>query len=137
MGSIPSPPVGRLGDTYLDCRHCGKIVRRPRKRQQCCSKSCRVAYERTKRQIASQHPPHTVAGRCPWCDAPFRSAKAGQRFCSAAHQQAFNNHWKGKGPAIALAMIDWRVGRKPGALSKVCRTFADARAEQKRKGKPT
>lgn len=133
MDPVSSPPVSEAGNQVAECRECGKPIRRPRKGQECCSRECRALWQKRRRGIAGQAKAwFTVV--CLWCKGEFQTANAAQEFCCDKHRKAFNNHWQGRGPALARAMIDWRVGRQPGALSKVCRAFADARAEQKRKG---
>lgn len=70
---------------------------------------------------------------CLWCGDDFDPVRKAQEFCCPAHQQAFNNFWKGKGPTLAKALHAWRVGKQAGGLTKVCQEFAAAREELKDK----
>ncbi|WP_173978971.1 hypothetical protein [Magnetospirillum sp. UT-4] len=105
----------------------------PRRNQACCSAECREAWERSKRDRRKQAAAEKPKGTCLWCDGPFDKMRKAQDFCCPDHQQAFNNFWKGKGPALAKALHAWRVGKAPGGLTEVCREFAAARDELKDK----
>ncbi|CDK99878.1 conserved protein of unknown function [Magnetospirillum gryphiswaldense MSR-1 v2] len=111
------------------CRWCGAVMLNPRRNQKCCSAVCREAYERQKRQQSRQNAVEKPKCKCLWCGGDFDQVRKAQEFCCPEHQQAFNNFWKGKGPALAKALHAWRVGKEPGGLTKVCREFSAAREE--------
>lgn len=113
------------------CRWCGKPLVDPRRNQTCCNAACRDAWERSKRARRRQAAGGKPKGTCLWCDGQFDQVRQNQDFCCTEHQQAFNNFWKGKGPALAKALHAWRVGKVEGGLTKVCREFASAREELK------
>jgi len=115
------------------CRWCGKPLVNPRRNQECCGAECREEWERAKRQRRKQAAADKSKGTCLWCDGSFDPVRQRQEFCCTAHQQAFNNFWKGKGPALAKALHAWRVGKVEGGLTKVCREFSSAREELKEK----
>ncbi|OAN67992.1 hypothetical protein [Magnetospirillum moscoviense] len=105
----------------------------PRRNQICCCAECRQAWERSKRQRSKQIAADKPKGTCLWCDGDFDRKHKHQDFCSTDHQQAFNNFWKGKGPALAKALHAWRVGKAKGGLTDLCREFSNAREELKDK----
>lgn len=115
------------------CRWCGKPLINPRRNQECCSTECREAWERSKRSRRRQAAADKPKGVCLWCDGNFDQVRKLQEFCCPEHQQAFNNFWKGKGPALAKALHGWRVGKVAGGLTQVCREFSRARDELKHK----
>ena len=111
------------------CRWCGTPMVHPRRNQQCCCAGCRDEWERQKRQRSRQNAAEKPKCKCLWCGGDFDQVRKAQEFCCPDHQQAFNNFWKGKGPALAKALHAWRVGKEPGGLTKVCREFSTAREE--------
>lgn len=115
------------------CRWCGAPLINPRRNQECCCAECREEWERSKRARRKQTAADKPKGKCLWCDGGFDKVRQGQEFCCPDHQQAFNNFWKGMGPRLAKALHDWRVGKKPGGLTKVCQEFSAAREELKDK----
>jgi hypothetical protein len=115
------------------CRWCGKPLINPRRNQECCCAECREAWERSKRARRRQAVADRPKGICLWCDGSFDQVRQRQEFCCPDHQQAFNNFWKGKGPALAKALHAWRVGKVAGGLTQVCREFSHARDELKHK----
>jgi hypothetical protein len=115
------------------CRWCGKPLVNPKRNQECCNAECRDAWERSKRARRKQAAAGKPKGTCLWCDGSFDKMRQQQDFCCPEHQQAFNNFWKGKGPALAKALHAWRVGKAKGGLTDVCREFSAAREELKDK----
>lgn len=113
------------------CRWCGKPIIKPRHNQQCCCAECRTEWERSKRIRRKQAAAEKPKGICLWCDGEFDKVRQQQDFCCPDHQQAFNNFWKGRGPALAKALHAWRIGKVEGGLTKVCREFSAARQELK------
>lgn len=115
------------------CRWCGNPLINPRRNQTCCCADCRQAWEASKRARRRQAAADKPQGTCLWCDGSFDRVHKHQDFCCTAHQQAFNNFWKGKGPALAKALHAWRVGKVKGGLTALCREFSTARDELKDK----
>ncbi|WP_141400597.1 hypothetical protein [Magnetospirillum sp. 15-1] len=113
------------------CRWCGTPLINPRRNQECCSGKCREDWERSKRTRRKQAAAEKPKGVCLWCDGQFDQVRKQQEFCCPDHQQAFNNFWKGRGPALAKALHAWRVGKAEGGLTNVCREFSAAREELK------
>jgi len=109
------------------CRECGKAMIRPRRNQTFCSAHCRKSFTERKKFRNEGKP----IKKCPECGNTFEATRSTKVFCSTECQQAFNNFWKGKGPKIALALHEWRVNRKKGAMTTVCQEFSQARMEQK------
>jgi len=115
------------------CAYCKTAFTPRRSDQQCCSGACRQAWEKQKRQLAKQRQPHSLT--CNWCDANFESTRTDRDFCSTNCQQAFNNFWKGWGPRFGKALTAWRVRKRKGAFTALCRTFSAARQDAKDKRK--
>lgn len=107
------------------CPWCGKAIANPRRNQTYCSAKCRADATEQKRHRNTEPKMDT----CPHCGARFEKVKKTKVFCSTECQQAFNNHWKAKGPALALAMHAWRVKKAPKGMTKVCQEFSRAREE--------
>lgn len=120
-----------MTETHINCLECGKHIVKPRKNQKFCSAICRTKTSHRGKFSNAAKPTRA----CPECGDTFDLTRATKRFCSTSCQQAFNNFWKSKGAKIALAMFDWRVDRKPKAMSIVCQEFSHARAEQKERRK--
>ncbi|MGE5515110.1 MAG: hypothetical protein ACM31D_04740 [Bacteroidota bacterium] len=105
------------------CPWCGKAIASPRRNQTYCSAACRAGATDQKRKRNTEPKMDT----CPHCGTRFEKTKKTKVFCSTDCQQAFNNHWKAHGPRLALAMFDWRVGKKAKGMTKVCQEFSRAR----------
>lgn len=111
--------------TACTCPNCGTAIPKPRRNQTYCSGACRAEATERKRHRNAEPRMDT----CPHCGTRFPKTKKTKVFCSPDCQQAFNNHWKARGPELALAMIDWRVRKVPGGMTKVCRAFSRARED--------
>lgn len=132
----PSQAAGAAHDEEKPlkcCRWCGETLINPRRNQTCCNAECRDAWERSKRSRRKQAAAEKPKGICLWCCNSFDKARRQQDFCCPDHQQEFNNFWKGRGPALAKALHAWRVEKKPGAMTDVCREFGRAREDLKHK----
>ena len=109
--------------TDLTCPNCGHEFTPRSHNQRCCSKMCRQAHERRKREIAKQQQ-GPIRRRCDWCRVLFDAATARQRFCCDQHQQAYSNWCKGWAVRVVDAVLAWRYrGRKTG-LTEICQTAA-------------
>jgi hypothetical protein len=115
------------------CAFCSIPFTPRRHDQACCSAKCRGDYERLKASRAKQRQPHSLC--CAWCDNTFYTARTDRDFCSTACQQAFNNFWKGWGPRFGKALTTWRVRKRKGAFTNLCRLFSAAREDAKDKRK--
>jgi len=130
MGSQTSPLTAISGldatkesQTHKTCLWCGKPLLSPRRNQSYCNADCRHAHDEQKRH-------RNVAPKtdtCPHCGAEFEKVPKTKVFCTTTCQQEFNNHWKAQGPRLALAMQKWRVEKKPGAFTDMCREFSQSR----------
>lgn len=105
------------------CPNCGKAIANPRRNQTYCSADCRAAATERKRLRNTEPKMDT----CPQCGTRFEKVKKTKTFCSTGCQQAWNNHWKAAGPALALAMYDWRVRKMSKGMTRVCQSFSRAR----------
>ena len=115
--------------TTVYCKWDGKPIHKPRSNQSYCNKQCRLDHKNSGRATNQKPIGHTVD--CAECGDPFETDNPKKEFCSSKCQQDFNNFWKSKGPALARAMTDWRVGRKPGSMGAACRAFGEARKAHK------
>lgn len=113
--------------TACACPYCAKEIVKPRRNQTYCSAECRAAAKVQKRGRNTE----PKMDSCPQCGERFVKTRKTKRFCSTACQQDFNNFWKAKGPALALALHDWRVAKVPRGLSRVCQEFSRAREDLK------
>ena len=113
------------------CLWDGRVLINPRSNQAYCNAQCRQAHRQASKQ--RNDTPEIENRTCPECEGGFETDNPDKEFCSSKCQQAWNNFWKSQGPRIAKAMLTWRVGRKKGAMTEVCRTFSKARAAHKQR----
>jgi hypothetical protein len=107
------------------CLWDGKTMINPRSNQSYCNKECRENHKQSLKK--RNNTPEIKTHKCTQCDDEFQTDKPEKEFCSSKCQQAWNNYWKSKGPSMAKAMLNWRVGRAKGGMTKVCQVFSAAR----------
>ena len=113
------------------CLWDGKPLINPRSNQEYCNAQCRQDHKQSLK--GRNDTPEIEKRTCQECESDFETDNPDKAFCSSTCQQAWNNFWKSQGPRMAKVMLTWRVGRKKGAMTEVCRTFSKARAAHKQR----
>ncbi len=68
---------------------------------------------------------------CTWCRSKFQYDRHDQKQCSKECRTAFHNWRKRWALRIFDAVLEWRMFRRKGSFSKMCRIISDVIAERR------